>query len=145
MHESFSAELNFQVCITVLIACFKKNNFCFCQIECNFISIKLKRKFSKVFIDTSVNGTYAVQDAQKTCIISKMIWRRKSNRILQIIYEQRKNTGPRNNPCGTPKLTFSGSDKILSIETYCTLFVRQDLNQSFAIPLIQQCQFFQPS
>ena len=43
---------------------------------------------------------------------------------------KRKNRGPRTGPCGTPKLTLSRSDKIPSIETYCILFVRQDLNQS---------------
>ena len=64
MHE-FSAELNFEVCIIVFVACFKKNNFYFCYIECNFISIKPKVKFSKVFIKSFVNGTYAVLDVKR--------------------------------------------------------------------------------
>ena len=47
----------------------------------------------------------------------------------------RKNRGPRTHPCRTPKLTSSRSDEIPSIETYCILLVRSDLNQSLAIPL----------
>ena len=53
-----SADLNFKVCIIVFIARFKKNNFCFCYIECNFINIKPKRKFPKVFIQTFVNSIF---------------------------------------------------------------------------------------
>ena len=49
---------------------------------------------------------------------------------------KRKSRGPRTDCCGTPKLTLSRSGKIPSIETYCILLVRQDLNQSLAIPLI---------
>ena len=60
--DSFSAKLYFDICILVFVACFKKNNFCFCYIECNFISIKPKGKFSKVFIQSSVNGMHAVLD-----------------------------------------------------------------------------------
>ena len=47
--NSFSAELYFEICI-VFIARFKKNNFCLCYIECNFICIRPKGKFSKAFI-----------------------------------------------------------------------------------------------
>ena len=48
---------------------------------------------------------------------------------------KRKSRGLRTDTCGTPKLTFIGSDEIPSIEMYCIL-LRYDLNQSFAIPLI---------
>ena len=86
----FSAELYFEICIIVFIACFKKNNFCFCYIECNFISMKPKGKFSKVFIQSFVNGTYTVLDVQKTCIIGKMKTG-KSNRIVQKEKQRTKN------------------------------------------------------
>ena len=43
---------------------------------------------------------------------------------------KRKNRGPGTGSCGTQKLTLSRSDKIPPIETYCIMFVRQDLNQS---------------
>ena len=48
----------------------------------------------------------------------------------------RKSRGSRTDPCGTQKLTLSRSDEFPSIETFCILFVRLDLNQSLAIPLI---------
>ena len=43
---------------------------------------------------------------------------------------KKKGRGPRNDRCGTPKLTLGRSDEIPSIEMYCILFVRLDLNQS---------------
>ena len=126
---SFSAELNFEVCIIVFIAGFKTNNFCFCYIECNFISIiKPKGKFSEVFIQSSVNGMYAVQDVQKTCIVEENL----IELCKSFMYKMRSR-GPRTDPCGTPKLTLK---QVGSIETYCILFVRQDLNQSLPITLI---------
>ena len=60
--NSFSAELNFQACTIFSIACFKRNNFCFCYTEWNLISIKPKDESSKIFILSFANGTYAVLD-----------------------------------------------------------------------------------
>ena len=37
---------------------------------------------------------------------------------------KRKGREPRNDPCGTPKLTLSRSDEIPLIETYWILFAR---------------------
>ena len=74
MNKSFFTELNCQVCIIVFIVCFKRNNFCFCYIECNFIRIKPKRKFSKVFIQSFVNSTYAVLVLRKKCPYSDLFW-----------------------------------------------------------------------
>ena len=69
--------------------------------------------------------------------VSSAKWNRKISSRKKNLIEmcksfmyKRKNRGPRTGPCGTPKLTLSRSDKIPSIETYCILFVRQDLNQS---------------
>ena len=59
--NSFSAQFNFQVFIIDCIACFKNNDFCFCYIEWNFISIKPK-KLSRVFIANLVNDTFVVLD-----------------------------------------------------------------------------------
>ena len=54
MNLFFFAELNFSVCIMVFIACFKKNIFCFCYIECKFIGVKPKgnsvRSLSRVLL-----------------------------------------------------------------------------------------------
>ena len=134
--NSFSTELNFEVQIIVFIACFKKNNFCFCYIECNFISIKPKGKLSKFFVQSSVNGTHAVLDVYKACIIGKMKGEESLIELCKSIMYKRKSRGPRNDPCGIPKLTLTRSDEIPLIETCCILFVRQDLNQSLPIPLI---------
>ena len=60
--NSFSPELNFEVCIIVLIACFKKKISCFCYSELNFISINPQDKFSKIFVQSFVNDTYAALD-----------------------------------------------------------------------------------
>ncbi len=48
----------------------------------------------------------------------------------------RNSRGPRTDPCGTPCLVYVGSDVIPLMETHCLLFVRYDLNQLFAEPLI---------
>jgi hypothetical protein len=48
----------------------------------------------------------------------------------------KNNRGPKTDPCGTPCLVYVDSDVIPLMETHCLLFVRYDLNQSFAKPLI---------
>ena len=60
----------------------------------------------------------------------KMKWRWKSDRTVEIIYNERTDH------CGTQYLTLSWSNKRYSIETYCILFVRYDLIQSLDVPLI---------
>ena len=58
----FSAELNFYICIIVFIAYLKNKCFYFYYIECNFVSIKIKRKLLKVFIESFVDATLAILD-----------------------------------------------------------------------------------
>ena len=122
--NSFSAELYFEICIIFFIACFKKNNFCFCYIDCNFISIKPKGKFSKVFIRVLLMARMLSWMFRRP--VSSAKWKGEENLIelYKSFMYKRKSRGQRTNPCGTPKLTLSRSDEIPSIETYCILFVR---------------------
>ena len=48
----------------------------------------------------------------------------------------RNSRGPSTDPCGTPCLVYCDSEVVPLIETHCLLFVKYDLNQSLAEPLI---------
>ena len=63
--------------------------------------------------------------------VSLTKWKGEENiiELCKSFMHKRKSKGPRTDPCGTRKVTSSRSQKIPLIETYCTLFVRWDLNQ----------------
>ena len=50
--------------------------------------------------------------------------------------------GPKIDPCGTPHWITLRFESTLSIDTYCSLFVRNELNQSRAIPGTPQVFIF---
>ena len=98
-----------------------ENNFCFFYIECNLLTLNQKESSLRPLLRVLLMAHMLSWMFRRP--VSSAKWNGEENLIefCKSFMYKRKSRGLRTDTCGTPKLTFIGSDEIPSIEMYCIL------------------------